>query len=98
MITKEKFIDLVDGYKNWNDRINEVCDAFGVDIFEADWIEYTFRLFCDIIDILFEDGVNDMIENYIFNDTSLSISEDDNTTKIDSANELWEIVKDKARK
>lgn len=98
MIGKEEFSKLVLGYRNWEKRVDEVGTVLHSNPFEMDWVEYTYYLFLDALNLAFnEEGVED-ITWWVFEKQGNSDLKmwDANGDEIptETIDDLWELVKD----
>lgn len=96
MVTKEEFIKLISDFKHYNNRLDQVCDVLQCDLFQADWVEYTGRLFDYILSKLFtEEGVDDI--NWWLWEKSIDpqlemYDKDNNIIPTETVLDLWNIV------
>ena len=98
MITKEKFIKLVSDYIAQNDRVNEIGNVIGLEVFTCDIVEYGNILFEDLLSFLFnEEAVDDIywwLYERRFNPELKMWDKDGNEISTETIDDLWEIVKD----
>ena len=98
MISKEEFIKLINDYKKWDDRITQICGLLKVDIFTADWIEYSSVLFEDTISFLFTEEAQEDIFWWLWEKDGRSDMKmwdaDGKEIPTETVEDLWEIVKD----
>lgn len=98
MIGKEKFVKLIKDYQEWSEKINKVCDVLGINVFEAEWIEYTSVLFDNTLHLIFEDEGVDFINWWLFerdgNPELKAWDENEKEIPLDTVEDLWEFVKD----
>lgn len=97
MITEKEFTKLITDYKAWSRRMNSICDVLNINIYEADWIDYTYSLFENTLNLLFTDSAVDTITWWLYEkdgNPSLGMCDDeDNEIPTDTIKDLWEIVK-----
>ena len=97
MISKEEFITLINEHKKWNDRITQVCDVLDIDMFEEDWINYTYSLFESTLDFLFTDSAVETITWWLYekgSNPSLEMYDNEgNEIPTDTVEDLWNYVK-----
>lgn len=97
MITKEQFKDLISSYIKNEDRVSEISDVMHVCLFEMDVIDYSSRLLCKILPILFNKYAVDNISWWIWerrDNSSLKMHIDEQEIPSETIDDLWEIVKD----
>lgn len=99
MITEEEFKELITDYQKWDKRIDEVSSILkSPDLYEADWISYTSKLFDNTLKLVFNKYAVDDISWWIweksFNPDLKMWDKDDNEIPTETIDDLWNIVKE----
>lgn len=97
MITKEEFIELLNDRINWNDKVEQLCELLGSNLWESDIFNYGEILFEKILNLRFNDSEIDIIFWWLYErkyDKDLNIKIDGKEVPSDTLDDLWEIVKD----
>lgn len=97
MITKEEFIELLNDRINWNDKVEQLCELLGSNLWESDIFNYGEILFEKILNLKFNDSGIDIIFWWLYErkyDKDLNIKIDGKEVPSDTLDDLWEIVKD----
>ena len=97
MITKEEFIELLNDRINWNDKVEQLCELLGSNLWESDIFNYGEILFEKILNLRFNDSGIDVIFWWLYErkyDKDLNIKIDGKEVPSDTLDDLWEIVKD----
>ena len=97
MITKEEFIELLNDRINWNDKVEQLCELLGSNLWESDIFNYGEILFEKILNLRFNDSGIDIIFWWLYErkyDKDLNIKIDGKEVPSDTLDDLWEIVKD----
>ena len=56
MITKGEFIELLNARINWNDKVEQLCELLGSNLWESDIFNYGEILFEKILNLRFNDS------------------------------------------
>ena len=97
MITKEEFIELLNDRINWNNKVEQLCELLGSNLWESDIFNYGEILFEKILNLRFNDSGIDIIFWWLYErkyDKDLNIKIDGKEVPSDTLDDLWEIVKD----
>ena len=97
MITKEEFIELLNDRINWNDKVEQLCELLGSNLWESDIFNYGEILFEKFLNLRFNDSGIDIIFWWLYErkyDKDLNIKIDGKEVPSDTLDDLWEIVKD----
>ena len=97
MITREEFIELLNDRINWNDKVEQLCELLGSNLWESDIFNYGEILFEKILNLRFNDSGIDIIFWWLYErkyDKDLNIKIDGKEVPSDTLDDLWEIVKD----
>ena len=97
MITKEEFIELLNDRINWNDKVEQLRELLGSNLWESDIFNYGEILFEKILNLRFNDSGIDIIFWWLYErkyDKDLNIKIDGKEVPSDTLDDLWEIVKD----
>ena len=97
MITKGEFIELLNDRINWNDKVEQLCELLGSNLWESDIFNYGEILFEKILNLRFNDSEIDIIFWWLYErkyDKDLNIKIDGKEVPSDTLDDLWEIVKD----
>lgn len=98
MITKEQFTKLIKGNISHNERLTEVSNILGSEIWSVDWIEYGNILFDEVLAILFKEEAVDDINWWIYEKHGRSDYKmwdgKGNEIPTETIEDLWNIVKD----
>ena len=97
VITKGEFIELLNDRINWNDKVEQLCELLGSNLWESDIFNYGEILFEKILNLRFNDSGIDIIFWWLYErkyDKDLNIKIDGKEVPSDTLDDLWEIVKD----
>lgn len=92
MITKEKFIKLIEDYKKYEELLDSASIIFP-NIFESNIFTYSYKWFDQLIEAYFNISGIDWINAYLFEDCRKYWIEDIEH-KLESLEDLWNLVKD----
>ena len=97
MITKEKFIQIIEDYKDWDREIDYIYDNLHISLYDCPIIIYTDRLFSDYIKSIFNKNAQENIDWWLYekrNNPELTmLDKDGNEIPTETIEDLWEIVK-----
>ena len=97
MITKEEFIKLLNDRINWNDKVEQLCELLGSNLWESDIFNYGEILFEKILNLRFNDSGIDIIFWWLYErkyDKDLNIKIDGKEVPSETLDDLWNLVKD----
>jgi hypothetical protein len=97
MLTKETFIQLIKNHKKQRENLDVLMNA-GLDLWEADVIEYGNKLFDTIIDLCFDEDGTDWIYWWLYdkdnNPDIKAFDNEHNEIPTETIEDLWQVVKD----
>lgn len=98
MITKEKFISIIENFQEWYRRIDEISKILKCSVLELDWVEYGALTFDTLIELAFDAEGQDLINWWIFEkseDPTLKIKDKNGKELLsETVEDLWELVKE----
>lgn len=100
MITKEKFINIIDSIEIFDKELDNWYDV-GIDIIESPLIESVWKVFQETLSIFFTEAGIDWIYWYLFENHSINTNEplpcyDENNKRfyVRNSEDLWNLVQE----
>lgn len=102
MITKNKFITIINDYKKWFEQVDKASEALGIPtLFESNLIDYSNKLFDILLDTIFNkygvDDINWWIYEKSGNPDLKMWDKEGNEIPTETIDDLWEIVKENCK-
>lgn len=88
MITKEKFIEIINLYREHSNKLDISCNVFPM-LFESWMIDYFWKCHSELVKSYFNKIGVELIEDYLCENLY-----DENNQLITDINKIWNIVKD----
>lgn len=97
-MTKDDFTKLISEQLEWSNKIDKICDVLNSNLYECDWINYTYKLFDKILALSFNEYGIDDINWWVYekdgNPELKMYDKDKNEIPTETIDDLWKIVKD----
>lgn len=97
LINQERFIHLIEDFKNWDSRVQESSDLLNVSLYDSPIIDYTLGLFNTLLHIYFNDSAIEDIFWWLYEkdgDPEIKMwDNNDNEIPTETIADLWNIVK-----
>lgn len=97
MCDKNEFISLIKDFQEYYSKIDKLSKELNLNLYESSLTDYTFKLFDHTVSSNFSEEGVDIINWFLYEksaDNSLGFFVEGEEVPSDTAENLWEIVKD----
>lgn len=97
MCDKNEFISLIKDFQEYYSKIDKLSKELNLNLYESSLTDYTFKLFDHTVSSNFSEEGADIINWFLYEksaDNSLGFFVEGEEVPSDTAENLWEIVKD----